>query len=255
MQLQRKDGSKIFVNLTESWVASGKDEVLLGIVQDITSEIEAEEVLRTEAERLAVAAERNRLSRELHDSVTQSLYTTSLIIEALPEVWEYHPEEALKSLDDIRHINHGALAEMRTLLLELRPEAITGRSLGDLLRQLTEGLTARSDLPIVMTTVGDCQLSPEVQVAFYRIAQEALNNIIKHARANKVWVNLVCSDEEIGMQVRDDGSGFDTQLELPHKLGLKIIKDRVQEIGAELIIDSNPEEGTMVEVKWRKIEV
>lgn len=251
LQLRRKDGSKFYVNLTESRITWGAEEVLLGVVQDITSVVRAEEVLKTEAQRKAVADERKRLSRELHDSVTQSLYTTGLILEALPEVWESHPEEAQKSFYEIQRINRGALAEMRTLLLELRPETITDRSLVDLLRQLTEAVSARSELPIVTSTVGDCYVPTEVRISLYRIAQESLNNIVKHAHASKVWVNLHCSEEEVLMHIRDNGRGFDQRVKAPHKLGLDIIRDRVEEIGAELTITSQPGDGTRIQVKWR----
>ena len=251
LQLQRKDGSKFYVNLTESRITWGSEEVLLGVVQDITSVVRAEQVLKTEAERKAVAEERKRLSRELHDSVTQSLYTTGLILEALPEVWESHPEEARESFYEIQRINRGALAEMRTLLLELRPETITDRSLVDLLRQLTEAVSARADLPIVTSTVGDCYVPTEVRVALYRIAQESLNNIVKHAQASKVSVNLHCSEEEIFMRIRDNGRGFDQRVKAPHKFGLDIIHDRAEEIGAELNITSHPGDGTQIQVKWR----
>ena len=251
LQLQRKDGSKFYVNLTESRITWGSEEVLLGVVQDITSVVRAEQVLKTEAERKAVAEERKRLSRELHDSVTQSLYTTGLILEALPEVWESHPEEARESLYEIQRINRGALAEMRTLLLELRPDTITDRPLGDLLRQLTEAVSARADLPIVVSTIGDCPMPNEVQVSLYRIAQESLNNIIKHAQASKAWVNLHCSHEKVVMRVQDNGSGFDARIQAPHKLGLNIIRDRAKDIGADLTITSQPGEGTQIQVKWR----
>ena len=251
LKLLRKDGDIFYANLTESRINWGTKEVLLGIVQDITSEVRAEQVLKNEAEMKAVAEERKRLSRELHDSVTQSLYTTSLIVEALPEVWESHPEEARKSLDEIRRINRGALAEMRTLLLELRPEAINDRPLGDLLRQLTEAVSARTDLPIVTSTVGDCPVPADVQVSLYRIAQESLNNIVKHAQASKAWVNLHCSGEEVFMRIRDNGRGFDRQVHAPHKLGLNIINDRAEDIAAELTITSQPGEGTQIIVKWR----
>ena len=94
----------------------------------------------------------------------------------------------------------------------------------------------------------------EVQVSLYRIAQEALNNIIKHAHADKVWVNLHCSDGEVTMRIRDNGRGFDTKIIPPHKLGLNIMRDRAEEINANLIITSQPGQGTQVQVIWRRAE-
>ena len=251
LPLQRKDGDIFYANLTESRIRWGKEEVLLGIVHDVTAEVKAEQVLKTETERKAVAEERKRLSRELHDSVTQSLYTTGLILEALPEVWQSHPDDAQESVYEIQRINRGALAEMRALLLELRPETITDQSLIDLLRQLTEAISARSDIAIVTSNVGDCHVPVDVRVSLYRITQEALNNIVKHAQASRAWVNLHCSDEGILLRIRDNGRGFDQQVKAPHKLGLDIIRDRVEEIGAELSITSQSGVGTQIEVKWR----
>lgn len=91
----------------------------------------------------------------------------------------------------------------------------------------------------------------EVQVSLYRIAQESLNNIIKHAQASKAWVNLHCSHEKVVMRVQDNGSGFDARIQAPHKLGLNIIRDRAKDIGADLTITSQPGEGTQIQVKWR----
>jgi len=255
LQLQRKDGTLFFATLTESKLALSDREVILGVVNDITDRIRAEDADKAEAERAAISVERDRIARELHDSVTQSIYTTSLMAEALPEVWETHPEEARQSLKEIRRINQGALAEMRNLLLELRPETIGDLSLGDLLRQLTDALSARSNLPIVTSTMGECNVPTEVQVSFYRITQEALNNIIKHANATKAWVNLRCSAGEVILRIHDNGRGFDAQVEAPHNLGLKIMRERAKDIEAELIISSQLEQGTEVEVRWRVSEV
>ena len=94
----------------------------------------------------------------------------------------------------------------------------------------------------------------EVQVSLYRIAQEALNNIIKHADADKVWVNLHCSEDEVTLRIRDNGRGFDDQVRAPHKLGLNIMRDRAKDIDANLTITSQPDQGTQVQVIWRRAE-
>jgi len=251
IELRRKDGTSVYINLTESILTWGEEQVFLGILHDTTAQVIAEEVLKTEAKKAAVTVERERLARELHDSVTQSLYTVRLIAESLPDVWETHPEEGRQGLNEILRINQGTLAEMRTLLLELRPEAMTDRPLGDLIRQLTDAQSARSNLPIVISTSGQCYAPPVVQVSFYRIAQEALNNIIKHARATKAWVNLRCSADGISMRIRDDGRGFDPEIRAPHNLGLNIMRERANEIDAELNITSQPDQGTQIQVDWQ----
>jgi PAS domain S-box-containing protein len=251
LELQRKDGSLFFATLTESKLVMNDQEVLLGVVNDISDRIRAEEIQKAEAEQAAITRERNRIARELHDSVTQSLYTSSLIAEALPDIWQTHPEQAAENLEEIRRINQGALAEMRTLLLELHPVSIADRSLGDLLRLLAEGMSARTNSSIIISTVGDCYMTTEVQLSLYRIAQEALNNVVKHARATKAWINLNCSAGQVTLRIRDNGRGFEIQEKMPDHLGLMIMHERAQKIDAELAITSQPDQGTQVQVIWR----
>ncbi len=163
--------------------------------QLLRSEIEqrrrAEDALAAKAADEAVTAERTRLARDLHDAVTQTLFAASLIAEVLPELWAVDEAEAQKSTEELRQLTRGALAEMRTLLLELRPAALTQARFGDLLKQLCEALTGRARLPIRLTVEGDRPLPPDVQVALYRIAQESLNNVFKYPRATQVDVHLI----------------------------------------------------------------
>ena len=255
IELRRKDGSLFHATLTESKLEVGEQVVLLGVVNDITDRIEAEEVQKTAAEQAAVAEERNRIAHELHDSVTQALYTTSLIAEALPAVWQSHPDQALQSLDELRSLTQGSLAEMRTLLLELRPGELADRELSVLLHQLTDAMSARTDLPITTTIIGSCVLPTDVQIAFYRIAQEALNNVVKHANASRTHVSLQCHPDGTILRVQDNGRGFDQGSEQPHQLGLSIMRERAQKIGATLTIDSQPEHGTEIIAKWHPPEL
>jgi PAS domain S-box-containing protein len=253
-QLKRKDGSLFYANISESILERENQEVILGVVDDITDQLAAEQALKEKDEAAAVAAERNRIANELHDSVTQSLYSASLIAEALPKVWTKHPQEARRSLEELRSLTQGAQAEMRTLLLELRPGELADRKLSELLRQLTDAMSARTDLPITVTVVGDCQLPTDVQIAYYRITQEALNNISKHARANRAWVNLRCGQDRVTLRVGDNGRGFDPAISQIHQLGLQIMRERAEAIGADLSITSQPGQGTEVKVVWQVAE-
>jgi len=135
--------------------------------------------LYEQAQQLAVMEERSRLARELHDAVTQTLFSASLIAETLPALWESDQDEGRQLLQELRKLSRGAMAEMRTLLLELRPTALAEASLDDLLRQLGEAVTGRTGVPVTMTVEGRCALPEDVHVALYRIAQEALNNVAK----------------------------------------------------------------------------
>ncbi len=206
--------------------------------------------LYEQAESTAVTAERQRLARDLHDAVTQTLFSASLIAEVLPRLWERNQEEGRRRLAELRELTRGALAEMRTLLLELRPTALTEASLGDLLRQLAEAVTGRARVPITLTVEGKCPLPPDVQVAFYRIAQEALNNIAKHAEASQAAVSLSCQPEKVELRISDDGRGFVVTGISPDHLGLGIMRERANAIGATLDIKSEPGHGTQIVVTW-----
>ena len=215
--------------------------------------------LYQQARRLAVLEERQRLARDLHDAVTQTLFSASLIAEALPALWERDQVEGRQLLAELRQLSRGALAEMRTLLLELRPTALAESRIEDLLRQLSEAITGRSGLPVTVQVEYERKMPTDVHVALYRIAQEALNNVVKHARATHVQVTLRCTAEDTGakpsrqriqLNVADDGIGFDPNDVPPDRLGLGIIRERAQDIGAELSIDSHPGDGTRVTVIW-----
>jgi signal transduction histidine kinase/ligand-binding sensor domain-containing protein len=206
--------------------------------------------LRAQAEQNAVAAERSRLARDLHDAVTQTLFTTSLIADVLPRIWERNPAEGQRRLEEVRQLTRGALAEMRTLLLELRPASLTETNLGDLVRQLSLAFTGRTQIPVEVNVEGKFELPPDVQVALYRIAQELLNNVAKHAHASHVSVRLSEMVGQIVLRVSDDGQGFDLESVPSGHMGLGIIRERAAAIGATLDVDSRPGGGTMAAVYW-----
>jgi signal transduction histidine kinase len=147
---------------------------------------------------------------------------------------------------------------MRTLLLELRPTGLVDADLGDLLRQLGEAVAGRSRVSVTVAVEGTCDLPSHVHVALYRIVQEALNNVARHAEASRAWVSLYCSlsgDSEgrgktVTLSIRDDGRGFDPDEVSPDHLGLGIMRERAQAAGARLTIESAPERGTEVSVFW-----
>lgn len=204
--------------------------------------------LRLQAEQTAVTDERNRLARELHDAVTQTLFSASLIADVLPRIWQRNPEMGQQKLEELRELTRGALAEMRTLLLELRPATLTESSLADLLRQLATAIVGRSRLRVDVQVEGGRPLLPDIQVAFYRIAQEALNNVVKHAGASQAVISLSFLPDCVELRVVDDGRGFDPAKENPNSLGLGIMRERAAKIGADFQIESVIGEGTAVRV-------
>jgi PAS domain S-box-containing protein len=220
--------------------------------------------LYKQAQALAALEERQRLARDLHDAVSQTLFSASLIAEVLPRLWERNPAEGQRSLADLHQLTRGALAEMRTLLVELRPAALLEVGLTDLLRQLAEAATGRSRLPITLSLDKPCSLPPDAQVNLYRIAQEALSNVARHSGASYATVSLRCLAESDGqgpaaggpatppleLSITDDGRGFDLAAVPPDSLGLDIMRERAEAIGAELTIHSQIGWGTQVTVFW-----
>jgi len=212
--------------------------------------------LKKQAEEAAVAAERNRLARDLHDAVTQTLFSASLIAEVVPKIWERSREEGMKRLEELRQLTRGALAEMRTLLFELRPATLAEAPLEDLLRQLSEAVTGRARIPVKLNIGGTAKLPDDVKLVFYRVAQEALNNVSKHSGAKNAVLELnVNEDARLGiivgyLSVTDDGKGFDPQNRKSGRFGLGIMKERAESAGAKLKITSAAGCGTKVELEW-----
>jgi signal transduction histidine kinase len=152
---------------------------------------------------------------------------------------------------------------MRTLLLELRPAALVESRLGDLLRQLTEAIASRTSLTITYHLEPVPVLPPEVHVTFYRVAQEALHNVAKHANANHITVGLRASPAleakepehwrgQVVLYIRDDGSGFDPEETAPAHLGLAIMRERAESVGALLSLQSQPGQETQVTLVWQR---
>lgn len=231
----------------------GKIVRLVGSSEDITEQKLAAEIIMQRTREEAVSAERSRLARELHDAVTQTLFSTTLTAEVLPRIWEKDPKEGQKKLAELRELTRGALAEMRTLLMELRPDALADAELKDLLRHLTNAFIARARIPIQVTMEGCVEPPLAEKIAFYRVAQEALNNIAKHSEANLATLSLTCQDEMVALIVQDDGQGFDSDFAPgADHFGLRIIQERAEQIGARIEISSQVGFGTRVKMVWYK---
>ncbi|MDX1665228.1 MAG: GAF domain-containing sensor histidine kinase [Candidatus Promineifilaceae bacterium] len=207
------------------------------------------------AQEAAAAEERTRLARELHDAVSQSLFSANLIAGVIPRLWEKDEALARERLGELQELTQNAAAEMRTLLLELRPAALAEAGLEELIRQLVRGSRARARLPINLALDCTRPLPPEVQVALYRIVQESLNNIVKHAAAGEAEVHLHCEADGVVLTISDNGRGFDVDAATrPGSLGLTIMNERAARIGAILTIESEPGAGTTITVRWAEPE-
>jgi PAS domain S-box-containing protein len=204
--------------------------------------------LRKQAEQVAAMRERERLARELHDAVTQTLFSISLIADALPAVWKRDPEEGRQRVQELRAMTRGALSEMRGLLVEMRSSTLVEGRLDDLLHQLGETLSAATGLEIQVAVEGEGSVPDDLKVALYRITQEALNNVAKHADAGQARVRLRHLPGKVELTIRDDGKGFDPDQIPDGRFGLAGICERARLFGGGATIESQPDHGTLITV-------
>jgi signal transduction histidine kinase len=202
------------------------------------------------AKHTAVMAERNRIANEMHDTISQTLWSISLISERLPEVWEINVAEGRRVLGTLHQLTQSALAEMRSLLLELHPSSLVDAKMGVLIRNMADITTNRTNLSITVHIHDDDLLPPEVHFALYRVVQEALNNIVLHALASHVVIDFTNQAGRVELTIQDNGIGFDpTNIAVGH-LGLRIMSDRMVNIGATLQTLSQRGNGTQIKVSW-----
>ena len=200
---------------------------------------------------MAALEERHRIARDLHDAVSQTLFSANIIAESLPRTWELQPEKALAQVQLLHQLTRGAAAEMRVLLVELRPESLTNSRLKDLLTQLGYALPGRKniDLSLLVQDLSNQPLPPEVQITFYRVAQESLNNVIKHGQATQVRIRLLQTDGQVMLTIIDNGQGFDMK-RISRGIGLNSMQERASSIQASLNLKSTVGRGTRVRLMW-----
>ena len=207
--------------------------------------------LYEQAQQLAVMKERNRLARDLHDSVTQALYGVTLYSEAASrQLLSGDTDMVAEHLCEIRNTAQESLREMRLLIFELRLPMLRSEGLAVALQARLEAVEARVGLDTDFRVEGEGQLSPEVEEGLYRIAQEALNNALRHARARSVSVLLHLKNETVVLEVTDDGIGFDPTAACEQGgFGLRGMEERAARLGGILRVDSHPEEGSKITVE------
>lgn len=205
------------------------------------------------AQELAAIEERQRLAHDLHDSVTQMLFSASTIAEAAYRLWQRDPASIEHELIDLRDLTQGALSEMRTLLFELKPQSLQNANIAGLIRQLATTFAGRTSLNVVLDLADNVDCPPIVKTALFRITQEALNNIAKHAQASCVRVSLHQKGANVGLIVADDGVGFDPKVLQQTTLGLRIMRERAAKANIELQVTTAPGKGTYITAKWSAI--
>jgi len=208
--------------------------------------------LYTQAQQLAAVEERQRLARELHDSVSQALYGIALGARTARKLLDRDASLMTKQLvgplDYVLQLAEAGLAEMRALIFELRPESLAQEGLVAAIEKQAASLRARHQLDVQTDLMQEPEIALDSKQVLYRIAQEALHNIIKHARATRVDVRLVQQAGWLVLAVQDNGHGFDTGGEFPGHLGLKSMRERAIQLGGTLDIESAPGQGTCVRV-------
>jgi signal transduction histidine kinase len=199
--------------------------------------------------KLATVEERARLARELHDSVTQSLFSLNLTLRAARRSLDTNPQQALKLMDDVQELAQGSLAEMRALIFELRPQALENEGLGPALQKHADAVRARSGLKVHLEVKGDRRLPINDEEALYQIAREALHNVVKHAQASEAWVTLDLNSSDVTLSVRDNGRGFDpvaVRVSGGSHIGTSTMAERAAAIGGSLEIQGQAGHGTEV---------
>jgi len=220
----------------------------LGIARQAAVAIENAR-LHERAREAAVLEERQRLARELHDSVTQALYGISLYAEAAGRALaDGDTEPAEVNLREIRDTTQEALGEMRLLLFELRPPLLQQHGLAAALRARLKVVETRAGLVTDFESDGEERLAPEIEQELYRLAQEALNNVLKHAHAQLVRVRLAISPDRATLEVADDGVGFEPSLRGAEGFGLPGMRERAARLGGTLQVNSSPGAGTHLRV-------
>jgi PAS domain S-box-containing protein len=207
--------------------------------------------LYRQAQAAAAAEERNRLARELHDSVTQALYSLNLYAGATrAAIMAGKLEVAKKNLDEVVAIAREGMGDLRLLIYELRPPILEQEGLVGALQIRLEAVETRVGIHTEFHVQGQPKLSPEMETELYWSVHEALNNILKHARAKRVELDLDFSNGLATITLRDDGVGFDTSsLDSSNKHGLKNITERVERLGGKIKLESKPGQGTIFEIK------
>jgi signal transduction histidine kinase len=197
-------------------------------------------------ERLAVLEERQRMARELHDSITEALFTLTLTLESAQAFSKKDPARVPALLDRSLEIAKAALGDTRALISDLRPSPLEHRGLAEALRDRLAEIASGKGIAIDLKIEGESPLTPECQDAVYRIALEAVNNAANHARPTRIEVNLAARDNAAVLTVSDDGSGFDSKADFPGHYGLQTMRERARALGGSVTIASQIGQGTTV---------
>jgi signal transduction histidine kinase len=203
-------------------------------------------------EQLATSRERNRLSRELHDTLAHTLSGLNVQLDALQTTWKQMPTKAAKMVEDMLGITRRGLEETRRTVKDLRATPLVELGFAEAVRSLAEDVSRRNNLKLELDIPQRLpEFSPDVEQAFYRVIQEGLENIARHANAKTAWLNLSCTKGSLGLSLRDDGGGFaPAQVNAQERFGLRLMRERAQLIGADFQIQGRPGKGTELRMNY-----
>jgi signal transduction histidine kinase len=229
--------------------AQDRSEALLADLQVANRKLQD---YAAQVQELTIVAERNRLARELHDSVTQIIFSLTLSAQSARILLDRDPSRAAAQLDHLQTLAQRALAEMRALIQQLHPPSIAEEGLVTGLRRLVSERQAQDGLKVDLQVRGERRLPANVEEGLYRVAQEALNNIVKHASTDQAVINLDLNEgNRVMMGIEDAGAGFDLEKarSASGHLGLTSMAERIQALGGKLDVDSQPGKGTRIRVE------
>ena len=242
----RAIGLLVFVHHDSHYYREEDAQLALAFAQQVAVAIENARLYK-QAGKLAVLEERQRLARELHDSVSQVLYSIGLGAKAARAALNHNPTQIADALDYVDRLAEAGQVEMRALIFELRPESLRTDGLVAALEKQAAVLRTRHQVAVQTSFCPEPDVTLRIKETLYRISQEAIHNIVKHAHATQVNLVLECSHNKICLEVRDNGTGFDPLADYPGHLGLQSMQERANQCLGQLHINSSPGRGTTIE--------
>jgi len=229
-------------------LANGIVSVMISLFHANLEEKEKRIKLEQENKELAIIEERNRIARELHDSVSQNLFGINLNLNTLNYLLDHDIEKSQEMIKQLQEMVQEVQTEMRLMIYGLKPLDLTEREFLEAIENLISLFKRRYNLTISFSVIGDTDfINNKVQLTLYRVLQESLNNIVKHAQAEKIEISLEISEDKIQLYIQDNGKGFNLQeVDKDKSFGLEGMKERIKYINGSLAIESTLGEGTKI---------
>src|SRR5690625_5012655 len=248
--------SRVYVNEKDELARIGNEmnelgEKLQNQVKFLQRMADEKSELAKTAHKSAVIEERQRLARDLHDAISQQLFALTMLSEAAVKQIDTHPNLAKQQMTDVSQAALHSQAEMRALLLHLRPVHLSGQPLEKGIHKLIDELKQKCQIDFHVSISSELNLSEMMEEHIFRIIQEALSNILRHAFATEVRLDIIQKPDEVFVYIADNGKGFDINNNQNKKAsyGLKTMQERSEEIGGTFIVRSNINEGTYIDIK------